>query len=111
MRARATDRHADAAPLFAALGDPTRLRVVARLSSDGPQPIVALTEGTRVTRQAITKHLHALAKAGVVRSRRDGRQRIWELQPARLADANHYLAQISSQWDAAIERLRAFVED
>ena len=97
--------------MFAALGDPTRLRMVARLCSDGPQSIVALTHGTRVTRQAITKHLHALAEAGIVRSRREGRERIWEIQSNRLADASHYLEEISSQWDQAIERLRAFVED
>ena len=111
MRARPFDRYARTAPVFAALGDPTRLRMVARLCTDGPQSIVRLTEGTRVTRQAITKHLEALADAGVVRSRRDGRERIWEVEPSRLADASRYLDQISSQWDRAIERLRAFVED
>jgi len=99
------------APVFAALGDPTRLRIVARLCADGPQSIVRLTHGTRVTRQAITKHLHALAEAGVVRSRRDGRERIWEVQSSRLVDASHYLEQISSQWDQVIERLRKFVEE
>jgi DNA-binding transcriptional ArsR family regulator len=102
---------ADAAPVFAALGDPTRLRIVARLCASGPQSIVRLTEGTEVTRQAITKHLQALAKAGLVRGTRDGRERIWEIQPQRLADATRYLEQISSQWDDAIARLRALVED
>lgn len=108
---RATDKHTRAAPVFAALGDPTRLRMVARLCADGPQSIVRLTHGTRVTRQAITKHLHALAEAGIVRSRREGRERIWEIRANRLTDASHYLAEISSQWDQAIARLRAFVED
>jgi DNA-binding transcriptional ArsR family regulator len=102
---------AAAAPVFAALGDPTRLRVVIQLASGGPQSIVRLTEGTDVTRQAITKHLHALAKAGLVRSSREGRERIWEIQPRRLADVGRYLDEISKQWDDAIERLRAFVED
>ncbi len=101
---------AAAAPVFAALGDPTRLSVVIQLASGGPQSIVRLTEGTRVTRQAITKHLHALAKAGLVRSTREGRERIWEIQPRRLADVGRYLDEISKQWDDAIERLRAFVE-
>jgi DNA-binding transcriptional ArsR family regulator len=104
-------RAADAAPVFAALGDETRLAVVARLCTTGPQSIARLTEGTQVTRQAITKHLHALAQAGLVRSKRDGRERIWEMQTRRLADARRYLDQISAQWDEAIDRLRALVED
>ena len=104
-------RAADAAPVFAALGDETRLAIVARLCTTGPQSIVRLTEGTDVTRQAITKHLHALAEAGLVRSKRDGRERIWEMQTRRLADARRYLDQISAQWDDAIDRLRALVED
>ncbi len=99
------------AGVFAALGDPTRLRLISRLCEAGPQSIVRLTDGTRVTRQAVTKHLHALAKAGLVRSTRDGRERIWEVQPRRLADAQRYLDEISTRWDEAIERLRAFVED
>ena len=104
-------RAADAAPVFAALGDETRLAIVSRLCTEGPQSIVRLTEGADVSRQAITKHLHALAHAGLVRSKRDGRERIWEMQTRRLADARRYLDQISAQWDAAIDRLRALVED
>jgi DNA-binding transcriptional ArsR family regulator len=100
-----------AAPVFAALGDETRLAIVARLCATGPQSIVRLTEGTDVSRQAITKHLHALAGAGLVRSKRSGRERIWELQTRRLAEAGRYLDQISVQWDDAIDRLRALVED
>jgi DNA-binding transcriptional ArsR family regulator len=102
---------ADAAPVFAALGDETRLAIVSRLCTEGPQSIVRLTEGSDVSRQAITKHLHALAHAGLVRSKRDGRERIWEMQTRRLSDARRYLDQISAQWDAAIDRLRALVED
>jgi DNA-binding transcriptional ArsR family regulator len=100
-----------AAPVFAALGDETRLEIVARLSAGGPQSIVRLTEQARVSRQAVTKHLVALEAAGLVRSRRDGRERVWEIQPKRLADARSYLDRISDQWDEAIERLRATVED
>jgi DNA-binding transcriptional ArsR family regulator len=100
----------DAAPVFAALGDATRLQIVERLCASGPQSIVRLTDGAKVSRQAVTKHLHALAGAGLVRSTRDGRERIWEIQPARLAQAHRYLDQISAQWDQAINRLRAFVE-
>jgi DNA-binding transcriptional ArsR family regulator len=108
---RAAERIVSAAPVFAALGDPTRLRIVMRLCTDGPQSIVQLTEGSQVTRQAITKHLVALEDAGLVRGEREGRERIWELQGKRLTEARQYLDQISEQWDAAIERLRAFVED
>ena len=101
----------EAAPVFAALGDATRLRLVARLCVQGPLSITRLTSGNRVTRQAITKHLNALAGAGLVHGRRLGRERIWELEPARLATAQHCLDQISAQWDAAIGRLKAFVEE
>lgn len=100
-----------AAAVFAALGDETRLAIVARLSTGGPQSIVRLTEEASVSRQAITKHLLALEAAGLVRSSRDGRERSWVIQPRRLADARRFLDQISDQWDDAIERLRASVED
>ena len=101
-----------AAPLFAALGDETRLRLVARLCTEGPMSIVALAASAPVTRQAVTKHLDALAAAGLVRSTRPGRQRqrMWELEPRGLQEARDYLDRISRQWDDAIERLRAFVE-
>ena len=98
------------APLFAALGDGTRLRLVSRLGRDGPTSITRLTAGGDVTRQAVTKHLHVLAHAGLVRSRRRGRESLWELQPRRLEVARRYLDAISKQWDAALGRLKAAVE-
>ena len=101
----------DAAPLFAALGDPTRLALVIRLSARGPESIARLSEGAGVSRQAITKHLHVLSDAGLVRGSRRGRQHIWELEPGRLADAREYLAHIDVQWDRALARLKAYVED
>lgn len=100
----------DAAPLFAALGDETRLRLLVRLSSGGPGSIARLTEKSPVSRQAITKHLEALSEAGLVRSIRRGRECIWELEPKRLADAHDYLDRISRQWDDALGRLKKFVE-
>ena len=104
---------AGAAPIFAALGDETRLRLVARLCTEGPLSIVRLSADAAVTRQAVTKHLHALAAAGLVRGKRRERQRqrIWELQPRRLLKARRYLDRISRQWDGALERLRALVEE
>jgi DNA-binding transcriptional ArsR family regulator len=101
----------DAAPVFAALGETARLRLVGRLCDDGPLSITQLSEGAGVTRQAVTKHLTALAGAGIVRGTRRGRERIWELQPKRLEVARRYLDDVSAQWDAAIDRLRLFVED
>jgi len=100
-----------AAPLFAALGDETRLAVVDRLCASGPLSITRLTTGSAVTRQAITKHLHILAEAGLVHDRQRGRERIWELDPDRLAEARRHLDEIAQQWDAALERLKLFVED
>lgn len=101
----------DAAPLFAALGDHTRLRLLTRLSAEGPRSIVQLADKSKVTRQAITKHLEVLRGAGLVRSSRRGRERIWEVTPKRLSVARHYLDDIARQWDDALDRLKAFVEE
>lgn len=98
------------APLFAALGDPTRLYVVARLCANGPQSITRLTEGSDVTRQAITKHLAVLEHAGFVRGRREGRERVWELETERLDDVRQTLDAISERWDKALARLQKMVE-
>jgi DNA-binding transcriptional ArsR family regulator len=101
----------DSAPLFAALGDPTRLRLVARLCKEGPLSITRLADGLPVSRQGITKHLQALADVGLVRDERAGRERIWQLEPQRLEEARRSLEQISQQWDDALGRLKAFVEE
>jgi DNA-binding transcriptional ArsR family regulator len=98
------------APLFAALGDETRLRLVSRLCHEGPMSITRLTAGTRVTRQAVTKHLRVMQHAGLVRVSHLGRESIWRLELQRLEDARHYLEIISKQWDDALGRLRKFVE-
>jgi len=103
-------RRAEAAVVFAALGDETRLKIVDRLCREGPLSIMALTDGTAVSRQAITKHLHALEDAGLARGARSGRESIWELRPNRLAETRRYLDQITAQWDAGLARLRVFVE-
>jgi DNA-binding transcriptional ArsR family regulator len=99
------------APLFAALGDKTRLRLVSRLCDDGPMSITKLTTGSHVTRQAISKHLRVMEEAGLVRSTRHGRESVWQLDQRRLKEARHYLDLISKQWDDALGRLREFVED
>jgi DNA-binding transcriptional ArsR family regulator len=104
-------RAESAAPVFAALGDPTRLELVSRLCRGGPASIAGLTEGTHVTRQAVSKHLRVLAGAGIVRSLRRGREVHWELAPSRLDEVQRWLDGISRQWDSALERLRAAVEE
>jgi predicted transcriptional regulator len=100
----------DAAPLFAALGDETRLRLLLRLCSQGPGSIARLSQKSQVSRQAVTKHLGVLSRAGLVRSSRRGRERIWTFEPERFADAHAYLERISREWDGALLRLKQFVE-
>ncbi len=99
------------APLFAALGDETRLRLVTRLCDGGALSIARLTEVAGITRQATTKHLRVLGGAGLVRSKRRGRESLWELQPKRVLDARRYLEAISRQWDEALGRLKRLVEE
>ena len=99
------------APLFDALGDPNRLRIVTRLCEGGPCSTVQLTQVIPVTRQAATKHLLLLEAVGLVASDRKGRERIWRIQPEPLVQASDYLTALSRRWDKAIDRLRAYVED
>lgn len=101
---------ARAAPLFAALGDETRLRIVSRLCNEGPLSLASLTAGASISRQAITKHLNALSQAGLIAGERSGRVCLWGLQTARLGEVRRYLEEISTQWDQAVARLRSFVE-
>ena len=99
------------APLFAALGDDTRLRLVSRLCDGGPMSIARLTAGSNVTRQAVSKHLRVMYEAGLVRSTRHGRESVWRLDQLRLEPARRYLDMISKCWDHALGRLRTFVEN
>jgi len=96
--------------VFAALGDPTRLVLLAQLSDGAPRSISALSAGSDLTRQAVTKHLRVLEKAGLVASVRVGRESRFEFRPEPVADARSYLDTVSAQWDTALARLRAFVE-
>ena len=96
--------------IFAALGDPTRLRLVALLCAGGAFSIAHLTASTDISRQGVTKHLRVLADAGVVRDLKRGRERLWQLEPARIDDARRALEVIGRQWDEALDRLKAFVE-
>jgi DNA-binding transcriptional ArsR family regulator len=98
------------AAVFAALGDETRLSVLIRLCGGERQSISRLTEGTKLSRQAMTKHLRVLANAGVVRSVRVGRESLFELEPQPIEEVRDYLARISRQWDAVLTRLKSHVE-
>jgi DNA-binding transcriptional ArsR family regulator len=97
------------APVFAALGDENRLRLLARLAG-GPLSISRLTAGSGITRQGVTKHLRVLAGAGLVRSSRRGKESLWRLERRRLEEARRSLDLISHQWDQALSKLKLFVE-
>ena len=99
------------ASVFAALGDETRLSLLSRLTNGEPQSISRLTSGTRLTRQAVTKHLRVLEGAGVVRANRVGRESRFELDLKPIMDAQTYLEHVSRQWDTALARLKALVEE
>lgn len=99
------------ATLFAALGDETRLTLVTTLSDGAPRSISQLTQGTRLTRQAITKHLKILEDAGVLRSVRIGREVQFAFNPEPIGELKAYLDLVSRQWDDALGRLKSFVEE
>lgn len=103
-------RTATPAPVFAALGDENRLRLLARLSSGEPMSIARLTAGSGITRQGVTKHLRVLAGAGLVRASRRGKESLWRLERRRLEEARRSLDLISRQWDQSLSKLKLFVE-
>ncbi len=97
--------------VFAALGDATRLALVAKLCGRRPYSISQLTRGSKLTRQAITKHLRVLESAGMVHCVRTGRETRFEFDPQPMEGVRRYLDFVSEQWDQALSRLRAFVEE
>jgi DNA-binding transcriptional ArsR family regulator len=99
-----------AAPIFAALGDETRLRLIAVLCAGGALSITQLTAGTQITRQAVTKHLNVLAEAGLVRDVKNGRERLWEFESDKLEEARRSLEIIARQWDQTLAALKRAVE-
>ena len=98
------------APVFAALGDETRLTLLGRICERAPCSIADLTKGSPITRQAVTQHLRVLESAGLVRAEAIGRARVFELAPEPLEEARDFLARVSSQWDSALARLKTLVE-
>ena len=109
--ADATRPPAELANVFFALGDKTRLRLVAVLCAGGALSIAQLTDTTAITRQAVTKHLQVLAQAGLVHDLKQGRERLWQLEPAQIEEARRSLEQIGQQWEQSLAKLKAFIED
>jgi len=107
-RRRSTRELRRAAPLFAALGDNVRLTLVNRLCARGPMSTMRLSEGSGITRQAVSKHLEVLEAAGVVRSMRKGRERLWEVDATELRAAQDWLGSISRDWQGQLVRLKAY---
>jgi len=111
QRSRLAPRERAHAPVFAALGDETRLALVAKLSGGQPCSISQLTIGSKLTRQAITKHLRVLERVGIVHSVHAGRESLFEFDPTRIEEMREYLDFVSEQWDHALARLKSFIED
>lgn len=107
---RKPDARPGYAAVFAALGDETRLELVGRLSSGRARSISELTEGSRLTRQAVTKHLRTLQTAGLVQGQRQGREVRFKLTPKPIDEVREYLDLVSRQWDQALLRLKAFLQ-
>ena|ERR1700683_2631596 len=107
---RITAQRQTHAPVFAALGDATRLSLVAKLCGGPPRSISQLTAGSKLTRQAITKHLRVLESVEIVRSVRAGRESLFEFDPGPIEELQKYLDLVSEQWDQALSRLKSFVE-
>jgi DNA-binding transcriptional ArsR family regulator len=103
-------RRAGPAPLFAALGDATRLSLLAKLSEGRSQSIAKLSADSALTRQAVTKHLRVLENAGLVKRRRAGRESLFAFRPEPIGEIRAYLDDVARQWDDALARLRDFVE-
>src|SRR5580704_16156331 len=108
LAARST--FANSTPVFAALGDATRLGLIVALCTAGAMSTAQLTAGTTVSRQAITKHLQVLADAGLVRDIKVGRERLWAFEPRCLEEARRSLEMIGQQWDQALLKLKRAVE-
>ena len=109
-RHRTELRRGSAAEVFAALGDETRLLILAKLCEGRRPSISELTEGTKLTRQAVTKHLRVLENARIVHARRAGRERLFDLDPVPIWEMKEYLENVGNAWEGALGRLKLFVE-
>jgi DNA-binding transcriptional ArsR family regulator len=107
---RGVARRRQHAALFAALGDETRLALIGELSEGEPRSISQLTRATELTRQAVTKHLRVLERAGMVACVRSGRESRFQFNPVPMNELREYLARASEHWDRRLQRLKALVE-
>src|SRR6202165_3349089 len=105
-RSSTAARQKPRAPVFAALGDETRLSLVAKLCRGQPRSISQLTEGSKLTRQAISKHLRVLESAGIVHGVRTGRESLFEFDPEPIEEIKKHLDLVSEQPDQALARLK-----
>jgi DNA-binding transcriptional ArsR family regulator len=110
LSSRGTKRRSHA-NVFSALGDDTRLALLTKLCNGERHSISQLTAGSKLTRQAITKHLRVLERAGIVHGVRAGRESLFEFVPQPVKELSEYLDLVSRQWDQALARLKSFVED
>ena len=110
-RSRRAAKRRRRVPVFAALGDEVRLSLIAKLCAGQPYSISQLTEGTGLTRQAITKHLRVLESVGIVHGVHRGRESLFEFDPKPMEETKKYLNFVSEQWDQALSRLKSFLED
>jgi DNA-binding transcriptional ArsR family regulator len=104
-------RAPEAAQVFAALGDPTRLALVSQLCDGSTRSIAQLTEGTKLSRQGITKHLRVLQDAGLVHSEKTGRESLYAYNPQPIHEARSYIDVVSRQWEQSLGRLKSFIEN
>jgi DNA-binding transcriptional ArsR family regulator len=96
--------------LWAAIGDPTRRRVVDVLLDRGEATATAMAGELPVTRQAVAKHLAVLDRAGLVQARRQGREVRYAIRPQRLDLATRSMAQVTAQWDARLSAIKRIAE-
>jgi DNA-binding transcriptional ArsR family regulator len=109
-RSGASPPRYDQVPIFAALGDKTRLALVLKLCGGQPRSISQLAQDSALSRQAITKHLRVLESAGIVHSTRSGRESRFHFDPQPMQDLREYLELVAEQWDQALSKLKSFVE-
>jgi len=97
--------------LFHAVADPTRREVLERLRTAGPLSLSEVAEGLPMTRQAVTKHLDLLARSGLVRVTRSGRERLHELDAEPLRALQAWLEPYEAEWDRRLDRLQRHLEE
>jgi DNA-binding transcriptional ArsR family regulator len=96
--------------VLTALADPTRRRLLERLSAHGQTTATALASEMPISRQAVVQHLAVLDAVGLVSSRRDGRERRYEVHPERLSETARWMDGLAAQWDARLVAIKRIAE-